>query len=126
MEIKKNIYETRQEFYEMRAAHNKKMKDELLRVQIEADDRGYEYAGYTDFNYSKFWFGVETMASDDCRVLQHNFACKSISDLKEAITWIINETEFYKVTAFVKDSSFVTFCSQNDIDLYFDSYYGDR
>lgn len=114
---------TTTEYYEMRAEHNKKMREELLRVQIEADDRGYEYAENINFDYSPYWFKVETMASDDCRILSHVFACGSIEELKEAVVWIVKETEFYEVTAFVKDSAFVTFRSQEDIDMYFDSYY---
>lgn len=113
-------------FWEEKRKCQAEMQKELLRVQCEAADKGYEYAGNLDFGYSKFWFELETLNSDLCRISRHFFACKNVEDLKKAIGWILNDTKFYEVTAFVEGCAYVTFWSQKDIDMCFDTYYGVR
>lgn len=113
-------------FWEEKRKYQAEMQKELLRVQCEADDKGYVYSGSLDFGYSKCWFKLETLNSDLCKISRHLFACKNIEDLKKAIGWILNDTKFYEVTAFVEGCSYVTFRSQKDIDMFFDTYYGER
>ena len=120
----KSMEEINREIREMQEQHRIEMKQELLRVQRDGEDRGYIYAGEISFDYSKYWFKVKTQ--DYCRIYSHVFACENIKELKKAICWIVNETKFCEVTAFVKGRSYVTFRSQKDIDLYFEEYYGER
>lgn len=115
---------TNVEFWEQRRRYIQEMSEELLRVQMELDDKGIEYCGKLSWEYSKYWMSLKTTASDGCRILSHYFACKDISQLKETIAWVVNETKFYEATAFVEGHQFVTFRCQKDIDLFWDEYYG--
>lgn len=122
-ETQKEFWETEEwkAFWEMRRKHQEEMQEELIRVQCEGEDKGYICAGRLDFEFSNYWFRIETESYS--QIHGHVFACKTLKDLKEAIAWIVNDTKFYEVTAFVKDSAYVTFRSQQDIDMCFDSYY---
>ncbi|MCC8065926.1 MAG: hypothetical protein LIO94_02310 [Clostridiales bacterium] len=112
---------TNEQFWKEREQYQKAMNEELIRVQCEGEDRGYICAGRIDYEYSKFWFRVET--EDYSQIHGHYFACKTLEDLRAALEWIVNDTKFYDVTAFVKGCSNVTFTSQKSIDMLFDSYY---
>lgn len=120
----KSLQERNKEINDMRRQHEKEMSEELLKVQCEAEDKGYIYAGNVDFTYSKYWFNLTTVASDGCRIISHFFACETVDDLKKAIIWIVNDTKFYEVTAFVEKCAYVTFRHQSDIDMFFETYYG--
>ncbi|MCD8013282.1 MAG: hypothetical protein LUG99_08920 [Lachnospiraceae bacterium] len=113
---------TNQEFYEMREKREKELQEELLRVQCDGEDKGYIYAGRLDFDYSEFWFQVETYTAAG-RIYPHYFACKTLGDLKDAIRWILAGTTFGEVTAFVKGGSYATFRSLDALDREFRYYY---
>ncbi|MCC8046754.1 MAG: hypothetical protein LIP12_14930 [Clostridiales bacterium] len=110
-----------QNFYEMQSKYEKERLAELERVKDRGTEKGYQYADRVDFSRSNYWFSVEIYSADG-RIYGHYFSCQSLDVLKEAITWIISETKFYEVTAFVKDKAHVTFRDQGDIDT-FDDYY---
>ena len=110
------------EFWEAKEKYEKEMREELIRVQCEGEDRGYISAGYIDYGYSDFWFEIETV--DNGRIHRHAFACKNLEELKKGIEWIINKTKFNEVTVYTEErDAFVTFRSQRDIDMLFDYYY---
>lgn len=112
---------TPEELYQKHLKYQKKMDNELSRVQCDAKNKGYIYARCIDWEFSKLWFQLETLSG--AMIYRHYFACKTLADLKAAITWVVNDTLFFETTAFVKGGAYVTFRSQRDIDLYFDGYY---
>lgn len=113
---------TNKEFYEVRKNREKELQEELLKVQCDGEDKGYIYAGRLDFNYSEFWFQIETFTAAG-RIYPHCFACKTLADLKEAIRWILEGTAFNEATAFVKGGSYVTFRRAATLDREFKYYY---
>lgn len=115
----------REKFNKMKQLHRERMGQELLRVQMELDERGYVYVGILEFAYSEYWIEIETECANG-RVISHYFACDSAEAMKNAICWIINETSFSAVTAFARNRSYVTFRNQEDIDMFFDLYYGEN
>ncbi len=110
-----------QKLYEMQSKYEKERLAELERVKARGAEKGYQNADRVDFSLSDYWFSVEIYSADG-RIYGHYFSCQSLDALKEAITWIVSETKFYEVTAFVKDKAHVTFRDQGDIDT-FDNYY---
>lgn len=112
-----------QEFYEKQDQYRKEMQEELLRAQEEMDDMGYTYCGEICFDYSEYWMKIESPPNALGIIKSHYFSCNNKDDLKKAISWVLNETKFYEVTAFVKGGAYVTFRSKEDIDMYYDSYY---
>ncbi|MCD7955293.1 MAG: hypothetical protein LUG93_05990 [Lachnospiraceae bacterium] len=113
---------TNKEAYEMREKREKELQEELLRVQCDGEDKGYIYAGRLDFDYSEFWFQIETFTAEG-RIYPHYFACKTLADLKEAIRWILKDTAFGEATAYVEGYSYVTFGSLATLDRKFRYYY---
>ena len=112
-----------QKFHEERDRYREEMWKELLKVQEEMDDRGCTYCGEIGFEYSEYWMEIQTPPNAFGVVASHYFSCNNVGDLKEAISWVLNETNFYEAVAFVKGRAYVTFRSQKDVDLYYDSYY---
>ncbi|MCD7820097.1 MAG: hypothetical protein LUH07_13780 [Lachnospiraceae bacterium] len=110
-----------QNFYEMQSKYEEEHLAELERVKAHGIEKGYQYADRVDFSRSNYWFSVDIYSASG-RIYSHYFSCQSLDVLKGAITWIISETKFYEVTAFVKDKAYVTFRGQGDIDT-FDNYY---
>lgn len=108
--------------YEMREKREKELKEDLLRVQCECEDKGYIYAEGVDFDCSEFWFRVEVFTAAG-RIYPHCFACKTLADLKAAIRWVLKSTTFSEVTAFVKGGSYVTFRRAETLDREFRYYY---
>ncbi|MCC8051908.1 MAG: DUF3849 domain-containing protein [Clostridiales bacterium] len=111
------------EFYEMRKQYEKELLVELARTQKYGTETGFQMHIRADFDRSPYWFHVEIEEAITGLVRPYYFCCESLESLKKAVIWVVNETKFYEVTAFVKDRSNVTFRTQQDIDLDFDEYY---
>ncbi|MCC8106057.1 MAG: DUF3849 domain-containing protein [Clostridiales bacterium] len=111
------------EFYEMRKQYEKELLVELARTQKYGTETGFQMHIRTDFDFSPYWFHIEIEEVVTGLVRPYYFCCESLESLKKAVIWVVNETKFYEVTAFVKDRSNVTFRTQKDIDSDFDEYY---
>ncbi|MCD8337408.1 MAG: YodL domain-containing protein [Lachnospiraceae bacterium] len=108
----------------MRRNQEQELRAELVRVQAQGGEMNFQYADRLDFDRIAYWFKLEIDTAYG-RIYQYCFACKSLADLENAITWVVSDTRFYEATAFVKNRPYVTFRSQQDIEWTFDSYYRD-
>ena len=115
---------TKEMIQEEREANIKKMWDELLDVQMELidDDKVCETAR-VDFNFAPCYFQLENVATDGCRIIRSYFSCDSLETLNNCLQWILKNTDFSQVTAYVENKKYVTFYSLCDLNKTFDSYY---
>ncbi|MCD7956790.1 MAG: DUF3849 domain-containing protein [Lachnospiraceae bacterium] len=107
----------------MKRKNETELLAELDRLKAHGAEVGYQYSDRVDFSRSDYWFNVEIDSAYGV-IHEHYFSCKTLDALKEALTWLVNDTKFSEVVAFVKDRAYVTFRSRGDIET-FDDYYRD-
>ena len=115
---------TNEMIQEKRKSYIKKMWGELFNVQMELidDDKVCETAR-VDFNFAPCYFALENLATDGCRIIHSYFSCNSLETLKNCLQWVLKNTDFSQVTAYVENKKYVTFYSLCDLNKTFDSYY---
>lgn len=107
-----------------REANIKKMWDELLDVQMELiDDKKVCETNRVDFSFAPCYFELENIATDGCRIIRSYFSCDNLETLKNCLHWVLKNTDFSHVTAYVENKSYVTFYSMWDLKRTFDNYY---
>ncbi|MCC8044002.1 MAG: DUF3849 domain-containing protein [Clostridiales bacterium] len=107
----------------MKRKNEAELLAELDRLKAHGAEMGYQYSDRVDFSRSDYWFNVG-IASAYGVIQEYYFSCGSLDALKEALSWVVNDTKFSEVVAFVKDRAYVTFRNRGDIET-FDDYYRD-
>ena len=115
---------TKEMIQEERKSYIEKMWGELFNVQMELidDDKVCETTR-VDFNFAPCYFALENLATDGCRIISSYFSCNSLETLKNCLHWVLKNTDFSNVTAYVENKNYVTFYSLCDLNKTFDNYY---
>ena len=106
------------EIYEAQKKYEEDMASELVRVEMELEEKGIHVVDHTDYNFCKRYVKVENRSF--CNIYNTIFAIPETIDLKKIVMWFVNETKYDSVVVIEEKRNPTTICSQRDADWYFD------